>query len=547
MAARHRTAKSVTDVYRGYMPIGLPQHRPPQKFKPWWKVLGKPRVTLYPKKEIEGYSETAEYPPLNDGSMKGCKNQIRYDWYEHLKTLPTAEEKLYEITRHPQHKIAHINNWLPAYNSLPMIKYITQTHLIDTLPDRYLNNNDTLDNNTELFSNLKQSILGQIALDKYESIKRKPIYVSKIVRDGNKHAHESNKMIQSIVSIVKKAIALEENKELLDYHYDLSPAIRSWWYHSGLKPYNDTSKFVKNRMDEAGNVNQMIQLHGSSAVNIRSENFIEPVISQTDTLVTDTNLVEIHNHQLAHYGAIYTFKRPVSLAGFWFENEPKFDIPHTCFLSGDCLKLRNLKTHKTVKPLDDVENCFNSQAILSAFGWLNSLSNYHGFTPFNELEYPFTCQLITTDGQNWMFNVYQLNSHSFHRDFGRIKKNNICWSSGNLQLYKGYKDGEFVEVNDDILKLLIRFVSQKTNESYTSSLNLRPYLSVDERSQEEKEKMFLGLKKLYENRGMEYQSRDWKVPLFEHIFFRAKIARHQITHMKPKYHHPKPVQPPIFD
>lgn len=545
MAARHRAAKTATDVYRGYIPIGLPQNRPPQKIKPWWKVIGKPRVTLYPKKDIEGYSEQPEYPSLSDGSMKGCKSQVRYDWYEHLKTLPTVEEKLYEITRHPQHRIAHINNWMKTYNSLPIIKYITQTHLIESLPDRY-NISNTPDNDN-LFLDLKQSILDQIALDKYESIKSKPKFVSKIISDGNMNAHVSNRMIQNIVSIVKKTIALDLNQELLNYQYDLSPALRSWWYHSGLKPYKDNSAFVRSRMDKEGNINQMIQLHGSSAINIRSENFIEPVISQTDSLVTDTNLVENYNYSLMHYGATYKFKRPVCLPGFWFEHVPKIDIPHTCFLSGDCLRLRNSIRHKLVKPLDDIENCFNGQAILSGFGWLNSLSQYHGFTPFHELEYPFTCQLITTDGQNWMFNVYQLNSHSFHRDFLPIKKNNICWSSGNLQLYKDYKDGKFIDVDDQVLKLLIKFVSQKTNQEYTSSLNLRPYLGVDERSDEEKEKMFLKLKKLFENRGMEYQNADWRVPMFEHIFFRAKVSRHQITHMKPQYHHPKPTIPPIFD
>lgn len=564
MAARHRTAKSVKDVYRGYVPEGLPQNKPPIKTKYWWKVLGKPMVTIYPRQEIDGFSEEPEYPPLNDGSKKGLSTQVRLNWYDELKKIPTAEQKLFEINRHSNHYIAHIFNWLPRYNSLPMAKYLTRTHLIEgTLPDRYrlVRNEDMSETtdpslasdigyNEERFNHLKQALLDQIALDKYESIKKGPNFVTKTnLLDGNKKVYVANRLVQNLINIVKRSLILEPNSELMNYQYDLEPFLRSWWYHSGFKPPNN-KVFYKSRKDDDGNINQIIQILAGPAMQIRANNFLEPVIEQTDSMVTDSTLVENFNHPLKFYRARYSFKKPVSSAGFWFEDTPEFDFPHTCFLTTECLKLRNdSKPHQTPKYIDDDENCLNTQAVLTGFGWTNSLSMYHGFTPFQELEYPFTCQLVTTDGQNWVFNVYQLNSHSFHRDIDHEKKNNICWSSGLMQLYKEYADGQFLQVNDDVLRLLIKFLTQKTSPSYTSQLNLRPYVNIEDdfRTDEEKAHLREKLEILSRRHGNRWMLSDWRVPLWEHIFFRHKAIRNKITHMKPRWHIPKPKYPRIFE
>lgn len=536
--ATTRAPRAAKEVYRGYMPIDLPQHRPPSRIKPWWRVLGKPRVTLYPKKPIEGFSDEPEYPPLNDG--RSCNMQFRLDWYESLKTLPTAESKLYEITRHSMHYIAHFNNWINRHNSLNLQQYLTQTHIINQLPDNYKN-----EASQELVTMVKDLILKQIALDKFESIKDKPYYVSKSIRDGSREAYVSNLFIQNLVNDVKKALfANDINGQLLDYQYDLSPAIRTWWYHSGFPPPNNKI-FYKSRKDEDGLINQMIQVNGSSSLNVRADSMIEPIISLTDPLVTDKELIEKVPVHLTKYGAEFKFKWPVALPGFWFEDEPRYDFPHTCFLSTDSLSLRT-KGYQLSILEDDVEDHLIGRAVMTAFSWLNSLSMYHGFTPFQELEYPFTCQLVTTDGQNWLFNLYQLNSHTFHRDLGGSKRNNICWSSGIMKLYEKYENGEFHGVNEDAIKLIIKFLAQQTNPSYTSQLNLRPYLSGDTRDEKTKQECTEMYRKNVEGRYNEWLAHDWKVPLWEHLFFRSKENRYRITHMKPRWHIPKPRYPRMF-
>lgn len=536
-------SKAAKSVYRGYMPPDLPQHRPRNRFKPWWKVTGRPHYDVYPKKEIEGYSEQPEYPPLNDGSQKGLNTQVRLDWYDSLKSIPTVDNKMHEIMKHCSHYVANINNWLPTHNSLPLAQYLTQTHLISSLPERYDIDKETIDQS--LVDEVRTILLDQIALDKFESKKLGPKYVSKTVRDGNQFGYVSNRLIQNIYTSIKKLLVLNTNPELLDYHVEQSPAVRSWWFHSGLEPPNN-KVFYKARKDENGNINQMIQIDGATALNLLGSNFIEPIVSLQDPKITDTSLVENHRYPLRHFGGVYKYKRPVNLAGHWFDCNPDFNFPHTTFISTDCLNVRNMKSH-LVATKGDEEECLTSQAIMTSFSWLNSLSMYHGYTPFQELDYPFTCQTITTDGQNWLFNVYQLNCHSFHRDLGGPKRNNLCWTSGLMQLFNRYENGEFSDTNDDVIKHIVRFMSQKTNPEYTSQLNLKPHLSIDERTDEEREKMRTELRRYIENRKSQYILHRMSVPLYEHIFFRSKVNRYRITHMKPVWHPPNPKYPKIFE
>lgn len=511
---------------------------------------------MYPRVELEGFTEEPEYPPIqHDGTTKGVRDQIRLDWYEDLKKISTVEGKLYEIDRQFEHYMAHILNYIPVSNSLPLIKYLTQTVFVNSLPESYKTspsaseqiNEKEMHENSTLHNRIRQSVLDQVALDKYESARLgKKYFMTQPVKDNNRLHYLSNTMIQNIANRVKRIAALELNQQLVDYQIDLCPAIRSWWYHSGFQPPNNKI-FYKSRKDEDGNINQIIQLDGAPAMNMRGEHFIEPVVSLDDSLVTDTKQVEKCRYPLKNYDALFKFRRPVALPGFWYEDEPRFDFPHTSFLNMDCLNLRNQSIKNQAVPLKDDEDCLNGQAVLTAFGWLNSISMYHGYTPFQELDYPFTCQIITTNGQDWLFNVYQMNSHTFHRDLGGPKRNNVCWSSGLMKLYEKYENDNFKGVNDDVIDLVIKFFGRKTSQDYTNQLDLRSHLGEDTRSDEEKELMRDQLREYYINRRNRHLLAQWAVPLYEHIFFRSPECRHTIRHVKPKWRPDKPKMPKIFE
>ena len=68
-----------------------------------------------------------------------------------------------------------------------------------------------------------------------------------------------------------------------------------------------------------------------------------------------------------------------------------------------------------------------------------------------------TCNTIVTDGKNFSFFCYQLNTIALH---GRVsetnKLRNVCWYTKDAQLYEALtEEGEVVNFNQDVLKTII--------------------------------------------------------------------------------------------
>lgn len=116
------------------------------------------------------------------------------------------------------------------------------------------------------------------------------------------------------------------------------------------------------------------------------------------------------------------------------------------------LKLR----HSVNETFTDEDEAVDGIGIMSSFAWLNAIAANHGFTPYQELTYPFTTQTVVTDGQTWNFFVYQLNRHSFHGDLAPPSCDNVCWSSGPMKLYESFSDGTFSGINDNVVDLLVK-------------------------------------------------------------------------------------------
>lgn len=145
-----------------------------------------------------------------------------------------------------------------------------------------------------------------------------------------------------------------------------------------------------------------------------------------------------------------------SVPGYW-QDDDQSEFPFLSFYSRYALKLRELDRGEH---FPDTEDSVDGMGLMSSFAWLNAFANHHGFTPYQELEYPFTCQSVVTDGQYWTFIVYQLNGHSFHSDLNPNPVKNICWSSGEMKLFDECKDGQLTNVNDEVISTLIKVSSR---------------------------------------------------------------------------------------
>lgn len=83
-------------------------------------------------------------------------------------------------------------------------------------------------------------------------------------------------------------------------------------------------------------------------------------------------------------------------------------------------------------------------------------------------------QNIITNGQWWLFSVYQLNTMLFcdtHID--ENPKKNLCWTTNPLQLFERIEDNKVYGFNDEVLKHLIKFY---VNQPQEREVEMKPYL-----------------------------------------------------------------------
>lgn len=70
----------------------------------------------------------------------------------------------------------------------------------------------------------------------------------------------------------------------------------------------------------------------------------------------------------------------------------------------------NRASNKYWSTKEETEEALQSQAMLVSFGRLVSQALYHGFDQFSDLDYPFSTQTVITNGLDWSFFAYQLNT-----------------------------------------------------------------------------------------------------------------------------------------
>lgn len=126
---------------------------------------------------------------------------------------------------------------------------------------------------------------------------------------------------------------------------------------------------------------------------------------------------------------------------------------------------------------EDKLNALHAHAIQSSFAWLLAQANYYGFNTFSELTYPMNTQTILTNGKQWSFYEYQLNTLLMYGN--QVDENprvNNCRGTTELTLYQEIdSNGKVVGFNEEVLKHLIKCYS-KTPDVRRSVDELTPFL-----------------------------------------------------------------------
>lgn len=88
------------------------------------------------------YTETPEYPPIVDISLKARKSREQQAVHEKIRKLNTVEEKQIGLNmpRYYGFRSVMFKDDKVPYNAMPLVQCYTRTHfkLMDKLPDSYL-------------------------------------------------------------------------------------------------------------------------------------------------------------------------------------------------------------------------------------------------------------------------------------------------------------------------------------------------------------------------------------------------------------------------
>ncbi|KAH7963388.1 hypothetical protein HPB52_020883 [Rhipicephalus sanguineus] len=93
---------------------------------------------------------------------------------------------------------------------------------------------------------------------------------------------------------------------------------------------------------------------------------------------------------------------------------------------------------------------------------------------------------------------------------------NLCWSSGNLRLFEAYENGELKGIDDSVFKLLLRFLLRQPKAP--EGIELRPYLGVDTRPEEERQEQLKYWMRTYDCRFQLRTAIDREVPMWVKIY-----------------------------
>lgn len=274
----------------------------------------------------------------------------------------------------------------------------------------------------------------------------------------------------------------------------MDPRHEAFWFVGGINPPEKIRKMRENvewlKHQAELPVDRQAQYLGTPPLALRSKLPLEPIMPYNE--ITDSNKYDIpvFNYEPNTIGFTTHHRHGTNVPGKKRSTNLERFINYRFFLigfwPGDKYEFGLLsyqsRGHILERPSsfgeDDNQEALNCQGILSSFAWGLAQASYQGFTTFNDLTYPLVMQTIITNGQDFSFYTYQLNTTTFYADiFEENQKRNICWGTRTQKLYQEINDGKIVGFNPDVLKNLLKFyknVPKERNE------DMKPYLDKSE-------------------------------------------------------------------
>ncbi|EDX01832.1 39S ribosomal protein S30, mitochondrial [Drosophila yakuba] len=402
------------------------------------------------------------YPEIQDTSFKARKQKDAANWHEEIRQVPTVEEKMIKINipRYYGFKVVDFNDSKIPYNALPLTQHYTRTVLED-LPSKSAKTQDPEQkeqpSEDALFTAARGDVIDalEFAHDYYKHLEKQP--------NSAEHSPVERERIltQIIVEQLNRALLQslsEEYKHLDEVEVDYNPRHEAFWAVGGVDPPKNVQKSKKGRewQKEMANesVDRLVQYTGAPYLALRHRKQLSPWKTEAESENHElSKQLPRFKHDPRTLGYSTKHQHATNVPGYWPRgNEHNFGL--LSFQSRAHLQLRPKSYGE-----QDMLEALHSLAIKSSYAWLLAQANYNGFNTYNELTYPMNTQTVITNGREWSFYEYQLNTLLLHgNNVDGNPRVNFCRGTKPLPLYAEISaSGKCVDFNDNALRHLLNF------------------------------------------------------------------------------------------
>lgn len=420
------------------------------------------------------YANQAEYPPIQNLTYRARKKREQETWHSRMARLSSVEEKLYEINmpKYYGYKANMLTDQKFPYNVKPFVQYATRTCFQSGLPQYY----DPLQEEaTKLLEGIRSELEDTIL---FELTHYRHIGLSSNISSEEKEETIVRSLLVQLNRTISNALS-ERYGHLREVQIDIDPRHEAFWFLGGIYPPKLVHAIKKGVDWQKGYArdpyDRNMQYTGKPYLAVRHNNLLDPLLSKDlaafDIRQDNLELTDFRYDPLA-LGYISEFRHATNVPGFWPGDQHEFGLlsyqrrSHAINRSKYCA-------------VNDLDEALQAQGILSSFAWLLGQACYQGFSVFNDVTYPLTTQTVITDGKNWSFYAYQLNTTLVHSEQVDLNpRYNLCWGTEDLQLYESIDDsGKIHGINYEVLRHLIMFYINQPKER---KVERKPYLCQKE-------------------------------------------------------------------
>lgn len=414
----------------------------------------------------EEYTDKPVYPEILDLSYEAKRARKKQELYEEFKKVGTVEEKLIKINLPRYYGFQSLmlaEDYLP-YNCLDFMRHVTRTDLIELegLPEYYKQHAEAAKAVVERVKGDVQDIIGFEYLETPKQINSEdPVEREEII---------AGKIVVQLNRLLLAALQ-QEQPHLGEVEVDVDPRHEAFWVVGGFDPTENVRRYRRG-MDwtkkyENDPTDRYLQYVGSPYVALRHQHPLPPLVEvDLDKQNVVEDKVEIPPYRLdpRTLGFTTEYRHGTTIPGFWPGNPNEFGV----------ISFQR-RHHFVARMLRDHQEALHAHGLLSTFAWLFGQASYQGFTPYTEITYPLTAQTVITDGRQFSFYAYQMNTLLLcDHNATTNPRYNQCWATKEQKLFEEVDEtGKVVGFNEDVLRSLIHFY---LNQPQQRSDEMKPYL-----------------------------------------------------------------------